>query len=40
LELLQIVDWIAGSVKEKYFIHSDRKYDDLFKYINVKEVVT
>lgn len=40
LELLQIVDWVAGSVKEKYFIHPDREYGDLFKYINIKEIVT
>ncbi len=39
LELLQVVDWIAGSVKEKFFTHPDRNYDDLFEYINVKEVI-
>lgn len=39
LELLQIVDWVAGSVKEKFFIHPDRNYEDLFKYINVKEII-
>ena len=39
LELLQITDWIAGSVKEKFFIHPERNYDDLFTYINVKEII-
>lgn len=39
LELLQITDWVAGSVKEKFFIHPDREYDDLFKYIKICEVV-
>ena len=39
LELLQIADWIAGSVKEKFFTHPERDYNDLFKYINSKEVV-
>jgi len=38
LELLQIVDWVAGSVKEKFFVHPERNYEDLFKYINVKEI--
>lgn len=39
LELLQITDWVAGSIKEKFFTHSDRKYDDLFKYFKVCEIV-
>jgi len=39
LELLQITDWIAGSVKERFFIHPDREYEDLFKYINVQEII-
>ena len=38
LELLQITDWIAGSVKEKYFIHPERDYDDSFKYISVQQI--
>ncbi len=39
LELLQITDWIAGSVKERFFIHPDREYEDLFKYINAQEII-
>jgi len=38
LELLQITDWIAGSVKEKYFVHSERDFGDLFDYIRVKQL--
>lgn len=39
IELLQITDWIAGSVKEKFFIHPEREYNNLFKYIKVREIV-
>ena len=39
VELLQIVDWISGSVKEKFFTHPERDYGDLFNYINVKEIL-
>ncbi len=39
VELLQIADWITGSVKEKFFIHPNREYNDLFKYIKVREVI-
>ena len=38
IELLQVTDWIAGSVKEKIFTHPNRKYGDLFKYIKIKEI--
>lgn len=39
LELLQITDWVAGSVKEKFFIHPERDYNDLFKYIKIREII-
>jgi hypothetical protein len=38
VELLQIVDWISGSVKEKFFTHPERDYGELFKYIQVKKI--
>lgn len=38
LELLQVADWIAGSVKEKVFTYPDREYGNLFKYIKVGEI--
>lgn len=38
VEMLQIADWISGSVKEKKFTHPERNYYDLFSYINVKEI--
>lgn len=38
LELLQITDWIAGSVKEKYFVHSERDFSDLFDHVRVKQL--
>jgi len=38
VELLQIVDWISGSVKEKFFTHTERDYGELFKYIKVKKI--
>ncbi len=39
LELLQITDWIAGSVKERNFTHPERDYEDLFDYIKIKEII-
>jgi hypothetical protein len=38
VELLQIVDWISGSVKEKFFTHPERDYGELFEYIKVKKI--
>lgn len=38
IELLQIVDWISGSVKEKFFTHPERDYGELFEYIKVKKI--
>ncbi len=38
LELLQVVDWVAGSVKEKFFTHPERDHEDLFNFIDIKEV--
>jgi len=38
VELLQMVDWISGSVKEKFFTHPERDYGDLFNYIKVKKI--
>ena len=39
LEFLQIADWVAGSVKERYFVHTERNFNNLFKYINVREAL-
>lgn len=39
LELLQITDWVAGSVKEKFFLHPERDYNNLFKYIKIREII-
>jgi hypothetical protein len=39
VELLQIADWISGSVKEKFFTHPERNYGDLFDYIMVKQIL-
>jgi hypothetical protein len=38
IEFLQIVDWISGSVKEKFFTHPERDYGELFEYIKVKKI--
>ena len=38
VELMQIADWISGSVKEKFFVHPERDYNELFNYINVQKV--
>ncbi|MEF3692138.1 MAG: DUF3800 domain-containing protein [Candidatus Moraniibacteriota bacterium] len=39
VEMLQIADWISGSVKEKFFVHKERNFNDLFSYIKVDEIV-
>jgi len=39
VELLQIVDWISGSVKEKFFTHPERDFRDLFEFISVKKIM-
>jgi len=39
VELLQIADWISGSVKEKFFTKSEQNYDDLFSHIKTKKIV-
>ena len=38
VELLQVADWIAGAVKERFFTHEDRDFADLFQYINAAKV--
>mgnify|MGYP001575619523 CR=1 FL=1 len=38
VELLQVADWIAGAVKERFFTHKDRDCADLFKYINTAKI--
>ena len=38
VELLQIADWISGSVKERFFTHNERDFKELFEYINVIKV--
>lgn len=38
LELLQIADWVAGVVKEKFFTHPERDYADLLQYIKVTQI--
>jgi len=35
VDLLQVSDWVAGCVKEKFFIHPELDYKDLFQYIKV-----
>jgi len=39
VELLQVADWINGSVKEKFFTHPQRNYGDLFNYIKIKQIL-
>ncbi|NOQ67905.1 DUF3800 domain-containing protein, partial [Patescibacteria group bacterium] len=39
VELLQIADWISGSVKDKFFANPERDYKNLFSHIQVKEIV-
>lgn len=39
VELLQIADWISGSVKEKFFTNTERNYDNLFSHIQTKKVI-
>ena len=38
VELLQLTDWIAGAVKEKYFTHPERDFNDFFDYVKVKQI--
>ena len=38
VELLQIADWISGSVKDKFFANPERNYKNLFSHIQVKEI--
>lgn len=38
VELLQVADWIAGAVKERFFTHEDRDFADLFQYIKTKKL--
>lgn len=39
VELLQVVDWITGTVKERFFVHSDRNFNGLFECIKVKKII-
>jgi hypothetical protein len=39
VELLQVADWIAGAVKERFFTHEDRDFADLFTYIKATKIV-
>ncbi|MEM2174328.1 MAG: DUF3800 domain-containing protein [Candidatus Micrarchaeia archaeon] len=39
VELLQIADYVSGIIKEKFFVHPDRNYEDFIKFINVKEIL-
>ncbi len=38
VELLQIADWIAGAVKERFFTHEDRDFAELFQYITTAKI--
>ncbi len=38
VELVQVADWIAGCVKEKHFVHTERKFEDLFDYIKINQI--
>ncbi|MBL7156451.1 MAG: DUF3800 domain-containing protein [Candidatus Pacebacteria bacterium] len=38
VDLLQVADWVAGCVKEKFFTHPERNYEDLFQYIKIHEL--
>ncbi len=38
VELLQVADWIAGAVKERFFTHKERDFGDLFQYINTVKI--
>ncbi|MCK5413058.1 MAG: DUF3800 domain-containing protein [Candidatus Pacebacteria bacterium] len=40
VELLQIADWISGSVKEKFFVRPEENYDNLFSHIKTKKIIT
>ena len=39
VELLQITDWITGSVKDKFFVHPERDDGGIFEYINVNKII-
>ena len=39
VELLQIADWIAGAVKERFFTHKERDFADLFQYISAAKII-
>jgi hypothetical protein len=38
VELLQVADWITGSVKEKFFTHPERDYGALFDVIHAVQI--
>lgn len=38
VELLQVADWISGSVKEAVFTHPEREKSDLLNYVDVVEI--
>ncbi|MBU2220145.1 DUF3800 domain-containing protein [Patescibacteria group bacterium] len=38
IDFLQIADWVAGTIKEVYFTHPERKYKDLSHYIHICEI--
>jgi len=38
VDFLQIADWVAGTVKEVYFTHPERKYGNISQYINICEI--
>lgn len=39
VELLQVADWIAGMVKERFFTHENREFLNLFTYIKVAKIL-
>ena len=39
VECLQIADWVSGMVKEKYFTHPERELEEIFDYVNVKQIL-
>jgi hypothetical protein len=38
VELLQVADWVAGVVKEKYFTHSERDYEEFLDFIHIQQI--
>jgi hypothetical protein len=38
VELLQLADWIAGIVKERFFTHKDRDFEDVFLHLKTAKV--